>query len=118
MLDSRRRHCISALGGFAQGCLTDGVHAFIIKVVICASSFTGEAMDKLNNSVRINEVDPNHFVALFVPGGHGTHTSPITQESFSYCSLKYAMHISTLSGRCGILPHISARKPHAERSEM
>ncbi|CAL5224243.1 g6896 [Coccomyxa viridis] len=30
-----------------------------------------EAMDKLNNSVRVHEVDPNDFVALFVPGGHG-----------------------------------------------
>ncbi len=30
------------------------------------------AMDKLNNSVRVYEVDPKDFVALFVPGGHGT----------------------------------------------
>ncbi|CAK0785385.1 hypothetical protein CVIRNUC_008593 [Coccomyxa viridis] len=30
-----------------------------------------EAMDKLNNSVRTSEVDPDDFVALFVPGGHG-----------------------------------------------
>ena len=28
-------------------------------------------MDKLNNSVKIKDVDPNDFVALFVPGGHG-----------------------------------------------
>ncbi|CAL5224244.1 g6897 [Coccomyxa viridis] len=30
-----------------------------------------EAMTKLNNTVRMNEVDPKDFVALFVPGGHG-----------------------------------------------
>lgn len=29
-------------------------------------------MDKLTNSVKINDVSPNDFVALFVPGGHGT----------------------------------------------
>ena len=34
-------------------------------------------MDKLNNSVRTSEVDPNDFVALFVPGGHGSPPEPV-----------------------------------------
>ncbi len=32
---------------------------------------SAEAMDKLNNSVKVKDVDPNDFVALFIPGGHG-----------------------------------------------
>ena len=46
-----------------------------LSICICpngAIMFPDEAMDKLNNSVRVNEVDPSDFVALFVPGGHGT----------------------------------------------
>lgn len=35
------------------------------------SCYPAEAIDKLNNSVRVREVDTNDFMALFVPGGHG-----------------------------------------------
>ena len=42
-------------------------------------SISGEAMDKLNNSVRTSEVDPKDFVALFVPGGHGRPPKPHLQ---------------------------------------
>ena len=35
-------------------------------------------MDKLNNSVRTSEVDPKDFVALFVPGGHGSPPEPVS----------------------------------------
>ena len=40
-----------------------------------------EAMDKLNNSVRVHEVDPNDFVAFFVPGGHGDSLFTISEEA-------------------------------------
>jgi hypothetical protein len=33
-------------------------------------------MDKLTNSVKINDVSPNDFVALYVPGGHGAPQGP------------------------------------------
>ncbi len=39
---------------------------------LCIVASADEAMTKLNNSVRATEVDPKDFVALFVPGGHGT----------------------------------------------
>ncbi len=43
---------------------------------MCVCLCADEAMDKLNNSVRVHEVDPNDFVALFVPGGHGKRSLP------------------------------------------
>ena len=47
----------------------------------CVCVLPDEAMTKLNNTVRMNEVDPKDFVALFVPGGHGMSPSPMNTGS-------------------------------------
>ena len=39
-------------------------------------------MDKLTNSVKINDVSPNDFVALYVPGGHGAPQQPDILEEY------------------------------------
>ena len=56
---------------------------YAVGIHLCISS-ADEAMTELNNSVRANEVDPKDFVALFVPGGHGT-LSPFMKHKFLYC---------------------------------
>ena len=38
-------------------------------------------MDKLNNSVRTSKVEADDFVALFVPGGHGSPPEPASSVS-------------------------------------
>ena len=43
-------------------------------------------MDKLNNSVKVKDVDPNDFVALFVPGGHGEQALPAPTSMHQSCT--------------------------------
>ena len=70
--------------------------------------FSDEAMDKLNNSVRVNEVDPRGFVALFVPGGHGTSLPSCTKMCLYGKVLWHMCWHDVRSPRISLLKRLSA----------
>lgn len=72
--------------------------------------FSDEAMDKLNNSVRTSEVDPNDFVALFVPGGHGSPPEPVPAVSAMHNATQILCEVpcSLLRAACLLTPRDKA----------